>query len=137
MPGTDVVSLGFAVVVSEVPPLGDVVVPVGVGVEVGVELPVGPLVVGPLVGPLPPPPPLGALGDSAWAGDIATACTSGTVHTAAAPTIAPRLSRSRRLVPSTVSLTSSFVKAGPRAFASYHNPSAITNGRIEPWRVLR
>jgi hypothetical protein len=39
----------------------------------------------------------GALGESACAGVIETTWTSGTVHAAATPTTAPRLSRSRRL----------------------------------------
>lgn len=41
----------------------------------------------------------GELGESAWAGVMDTACTTGTAQTAAADTIAPRLSSWRRLSP--------------------------------------
>ena len=46
--------------------------------------------------PPPPPPPCGALALSACAAVNDTACTTGTVHTKAPPTTAPRLSACRR-----------------------------------------
>jgi hypothetical protein len=43
--------------------------------------------------------PDGALAEAALAGVIDTICTKGTVHTAAAPTTAPRFSTSRLVTP--------------------------------------
>jgi hypothetical protein len=65
------------------------------GVSVGIDPP-----------PPPVPPPAKPLGVSAWAEVIETACTTGTVQSAAAPTMAPRLSRSRRARPDAGASTS-------------------------------
>lgn len=64
----------------------------------GVGLVAGGVVGGPTGGPD------GELADAALAGVMDTTCTSGTVHTAAAPTTAPFLRTSRRVTPELITV---------------------------------